>query len=76
MSYDSNMLDKTFAWGTSVLSVMLIVLMCWVGYCYNYAQVTERKAIESGYCQVLNPGQVNSYHWTKCSLIGPNETTK
>lgn len=63
-------LDKTVAWVTSALVTLAIVIVCWVGYSYNYAQTTERKAIESGYCQTPNvnsAGQyTGGYHWEKC----------
>lgn len=61
-------LDKTVAWVTSCLCMVAVVIICWIGYNYNYDQVTERKALEAGYCQVRNAPETQTlgYHWEKC----------
>jgi len=63
-------LDKTTAWVVSAIIIALIVAMSWAFSNYRYAQETNRKAIEAGYCETPNLNaagqQIGGYHWEKC----------
>lgn len=73
MAYDMTTLtslNKTIAWNVTAAAIVAITIVCWLGYNYNYTQVTERRALELGMCQTQNVDSNGrpdmGYHWVKC----------
>jgi hypothetical protein len=60
-------LDKSVAWCiTCLLVALLAVISVWSQKEYQ-GYILDREALKSGYCQVLNPQQIQGmYHWEKC----------
>lgn len=64
---DPHLLDKTTAWVTGCLALVVIVAISWAASNYRYTQETERKAIEAGYCMERDSNATfTGYHWQKC----------
>lgn len=59
--------SKENVWvGILIVTVLLSIILSF-SFNYWYANQTERKAIEAGYCHVQNVAAQGFYHWEKCS---------